>query len=254
MTTSLLITVRVGLVAVICATNCGIAVAQATAETRESRLEKFQVLQAEYKALKKQVQADRLLIGMEKFFEKKILKLVEEHKLSDAQAARLRVAAKGAIKQHLKSQPVDAVDLPPWAMEFADYYRRSGDLVFIGEWKKSLALEQPIWGNTVNEMVAPDAAQEMVERQEFQVRIVIDQCIYRLDARLKLKTEQRAVIRKWVESGIGKDLRNMRCESRQMLSYPLAYFLSELTDEKLRTVLNEQQLAKWPQVMESMVR
>lgn len=254
MAASLLIGIRTGLVAVICVATCGATVAQTLAEQRQVRLQNFQTLRGKYKALKEQVQEDRLLIGLEKIFEKRILKLVEEHKLSDAQAARLRVAAKGAIKQHLKARLVEPSDLPPWAMDFSDYYRRSGDLVFIGEWKKSLALQQPIWVNTVSGMVSPDAAHEMAERQEFQLRVLVDQCLYRLDKRLQLKTKQRAVIREWIESEIGEDLRHMRCESRQMLSYPLGYFLSEQTDERLKALLSDRQREKWPQVMETMVR
>ena len=252
MAASFFIKLRTSLVAVICFASCGIAVAQTAAEQRQARIEKFRILQAEFKQLREQVQADKIQLDLEKVFEKKILHLVAAHKLSGAQADRLRVAAKGAARQHQKAQHVEGIDLPVWAADFSGYYHRSGELVFVGEWKKSLALEQPIWINAMNEVIAPDEMQEQRDRAEFKLRVVIDNCIYQLDGKLKLKLKLklRAAIRELIESGIGKELRSFRCESRRMFCYPPAHFLSELTDEKLRELLTDQQVEKWPQVME----
>lgn len=220
--------------------------------TQEERLV---VLKEEYTALKKKLQTEKRSKALEKYFATQIEKFAKAKKLSPDQIAHLKVASKGAIKHQLKSSEPSAEELPAWAIDFGENYRPCGELVFLGGFSNSNALQQPIWIAATNQFRSPKEIENRKSREEFKFRVLVDVGIVKLDEALKFSPKQRNGLRELVLARFGDELRRYRFgrEEEYFFLHPLTDSFSRLSGKELATVLREKQLAKWPVAVESLV-
>jgi len=229
-------------------------VAQSENQQQQSRDERIEALRQERKALTEKLKAETTQKALEQLFASRIEKFAKSKKLSPDNVAHLRVAAKGAIKQHLRAMMAPKVDLPVWAEDFPGYYHRSGPLTFLGNFSRKAALQQPVWVDATDKFRSQSEIKNRQSREQFRLRTYVDLFIVRLDNKLKFTHQQRNALRDLLSSKFGAQWKNYRFAAVEeyWIFYPLSNQVLQLTAEELEPVIGAKRLAKWNPVVESL--
>lgn len=211
--------------------------------------QEIQKLREQQKKIRKEIEKLKTKQALTKAFEKKVKRLSEKHKLSPKQAARLQLAAKGAIARTLPS--VGKLrwedDVPKWAQRYRDYvYRWEEQKYFGADPEMHFAVNQEIWRKTI-ESTLPKAALEKrkatyAERRAFTTKTHISTLIVDIDSSVRLTKEQRESMSKLIEQQIQKLGFHVELN---MLDRFAQIAASTIPDEAASKILNPDMLAKW---------